>query len=918
VESARGIARVVALLLVAAALPLAAPTAAAAACPPWCALDTFDDRVNGSLRSQGPWVTNQPGATDGAWATDDVPAGFSGKAFANQPGGIEYRSNAYATLGSTLAVANGTTGTLFLEFQTDDLATTSVNIGLSDVANPALGFDTTGRPLNYPDFEVQIRIDGQGLTVMDGGTFRVLSNLSIASDARYRVWLVADNQTDTFQVHVQRAGGSRVRAAAGTRNTFAFRNGTSGALGTYLNLNTRSPVPTSVTWVDNLHLADGSVLTDPSPAFEQVLDLENLATGAVNGKDGWSGSAPGASIAADATESGNQVLRMSGPNLRAHRATSTIAEGATGTLFFRMRRTGAVDVNAGLSDQSSPTAFTAYEVQANVQGTSTLNARDGGAFAPAGTFPDQAWQCFWLVADTAANSYELHARGGPYATRVQLPEGAAEDFGFRNGANAAALARLLVMTGGSSPGAVVLDDLAVDADGRNLRIPSGDAGDCPGTGGGGGDEPLDDPIPGDIAFSGTGITLTPFSTIPASSGSVPRARINHLGELPDGSGRLAVPDLRGDLWLLNAAGTTSTRYTDLDAVFPDFVDGPNLGTGFGFVAFHPQFGSNGRFYTVHTEAGAALGSKSPDLPGPADPVVHGVLTEWTASNPAAATFAGTRREVLRVGFDTFLHGIQEIGFDPTLAPGETGHGLLYVALGDGEENPNWTDGPLDLGVPQGKVLRIDPRGTNGAGGGYGIPSSNPFVGRAGALGEIYLLGLRNPHRFTWDPADGQLFVSNIGEANIDCVYRARAGDDYGWNVRECGFRFEKSDPSNVYAARADDGYVDPVAAYDHGEGRAIAGGFVYRGADVPALAGHYVFGDIVSGRVFAAPVRDMVRGGPLATIDELRLHDGAGNQVTLPQLTGSSRVDLRFGADADGELYVLSKANGRIWRVGPR
>ncbi|HEY6424063.1 MAG TPA: hypothetical protein VIY28_12610, partial [Pseudonocardiaceae bacterium] len=122
------------------------------------------------------------------------------------------------------------------------------------------------------------------------------------------------------------------------------------------------------------------------------------------------------------------------------------------------------------------------------------------------------------------------------------------------------------------------------------------------------------------------------------------------------------------------------------------------------------------------------------------------------------------------------------------------------------------------------------------------------------------------------------------------------------------------------------GYTYPVAAYQHNPppgwpcdkdiGHAVIGGFVYHGDSVPDLRGKYVFGDGVDGRVFYTDASEMRRGDKnLAKIHEFRLLDGTGKQVTMQNLAGDSRVDLRFGSGGDGELYILSKANGKIWKV---
>jgi glucose/arabinose dehydrogenase len=231
------------------------------------------------------------------------------------------------------------------------------------------------------------------------------------------------------------------------------------------------------------------------------------------------------------------------------------------------------------------------------------------------------------------------------------------------------------------------------------------------------------------------------------------------------------------------------------------------------------------------------------------------------------------------------------------------------------------------GLVPDEVRRIDPRGTNSANGHYGIPADNPFVGQSGTMGEFYAMGMRDPHRFSWDPADGRMFLGHIGEHDIEGVYDLRAGDNLGWSDREGAFVFDRQERCNLYPLPANDaqfGYDYPVAAFDHNAaqlpcgsdaGHAIVGGFVYRGDALPALRGKYVFGDLVDGRVFYTNAADMVRGAGLAPLCQLRIVNSGGTQTTMQSLAGDNRVDMRLGLDHAGELYVLSKANGRLWKV---
>ena len=173
-----------------------------------------------------------------------------------------------------------------------------------------------------------------------------------------------------------------------------------------------------------------------------------------------------------------------------------------------------------------------------------------------------------------------------------------------------------------------------------------------------------------------------------------------------------------------------------------------------------------------------------------------------------------------------------------------------------------------------------------------------------------------------------MFLGNIGQHRIESVYEVRAGDNFGWSEREGPFVFRNDDPDcNVYPLPRDDGrfgYTYPVAAYDHNVspdapcrdvGVAVIGSFVYRGDDVPELRGTYVFGDDVDGSLYSTDASQMRSGSKLAPISQLMLYDETGQRVTMQDLAGDDRVDLRFGQDGDGALYILSKANGTIWKV---
>lgn len=296
-----------------------------------------------------------------------------------------------------------------------------------------------------------------------------------------------------------------------------------------------------------------------------------------------------------------------------------------------------------------------------------------------------------------------------------------------------------------------------------------------------------------------------------------------------------------------------------------------------------------------------------------------MLTEWKATDPNASSFSGTSRELLRVNMVSGIHGVQEIAFDPLLKPGDKDYGLLYVGVGDG--------GSVEGGYPfltrgagriWGTILRIDPGGKNSANGHYGIPPDNPFVKNLQdkVSGEVYAYGFRNPHRISWTKS-GEMLACNIGQTNIESVNLILPGHDYGWPVREGSFLIDpQGDLSRIYPLPANDAdfkITYPVAEFDHDEGNAISGGFEYQGKEIPKLKGKYLFGDIPSGRLFYIETAD-IKQGKQTPIKEWKLSLN-GSPETFRQVLGNSRVDLHFGRDARGELYILTKLDGKLYKL---
>jgi hypothetical protein len=471
------------------------------------------------------------------------------------------------------------------------------------------------------------------------------------------------------------------------------------------------------------------------------------------------------------------------------------------------------------------------------------------------------------------------------------------------------------------------------------------------------------PIPQPIVKRGLAVEIKDLVRLPDSRGLRPPdqdvspagfARVSYVRDLPDG--RRFVNDSRGFLYVIGANNQPQV-YANVAAAFPHAVYN-RLESGFiGFV-FHPDFGSNGLFYTVHGERGPG-NPKSPDFipPGyePGDVTYHNVITEWQAKSPAANVFDGTRRELLRAAHvvANLTHPMGAVEFNPWARPGDPDYGLLYTSGSDhgfsngGGPNANNPDQTQRLDSIITAILRFDPRSPKVSGGvkglgDYTIAMANKFAadGDPKTLGEIYAYGFRNAHRLSWD-TDGTLFASDIGMNHVEEINIVRNGENYGWMKRE-GY-WENGRPRggalnqlfplsvDVLEGREKDGFTYPVAIYDHDEGRAVTDGFVYRGR-ITALRGKFVFGDIQNGRLFAADVAEMKKaddGIPrtVAAIEEIQLYvrDVSGNRedVTLQELINRtmgesiSRADLHISRTGDGELLITSRQDGMIRTLVP-
>lgn len=393
---------------------------------------------------------------------------------------------------------------------------------------------------------------------------------------------------------------------------------------------------------------------------------------------------------------------------------------------------------------------------------------------------------------------------------------------------------------------------------------------------------LEDPIPRNIPQGAIQVALEPVASGMTAPNWGIASPVHHK--------RLYVVDQDGILWAVNLANDSKWVFLDLSALLVElgaFGPGTFDERGFLGVAFHPDYAHNGLLYTYTSEPAQGPADFS-TLPPGTTANHHSVIREWQVPHPrkhASVVDPDSTRILMTIAQPQFNHnaGAMNFGRDD----------MLYIALGDGGAGDDQGVGHSPQGNGQdttnllGDIIRIDPAGSNSANGQYGIPADNPFLSKAGFLPEIYAYGFRNPFRFSFDKLTGRLWVGDVGQNDIEEVNVVRKGRNYGWRIKEGTFLFDANGTGPGFVTERSPGrpfgLSDPIAEYDHDDGVAVIGGFVYRGKKVPALKGLYLFAETI-GRVFyVRPGRDIFEAldGPLdASV-------------------------LGMGQDDAGELYVM-------------
>ncbi len=337
--------------------------------------------------------------------------------------------------------------------------------------------------------------------------------------------------------------------------------------------------------------------------------------------------------------------------------------------------------------------------------------------------------------------------------------------------------------------------------------------------------------------------------------------VTHAG---DGSGRLFIVEQGGRILVAENGRVRATPFLNIR----DKINTSGSERGLLSVAFHPDYKNNGTFFVNYTAKGDGAT----------------VIERYRVSGDANVADANSAQVILKFAQPEPNHNGGMMAFGPD--------GYLYIGTGDGGgggDQHGAIGNGQKLDTLLGKILRVDVNADA-----YQIPANNPFVAQANAKPEIWAYGLRNPWRFSFDRAAGDLYVADVGqnayeEVNFQAA-DSRGGENYGWRLMEGTHCYNP-------AQNCDNGQlVKPIAEYSHDLGCSVTGGYVYRGQMFPWLVGQYLFADYCTGIAWAS-ARD------------------ANNTWQTRQVGKFDDTISSFGQDENGELYVVGHGSGTIYKL---
>ncbi len=330
----------------------------------------------------------------------------------------------------------------------------------------------------------------------------------------------------------------------------------------------------------------------------------------------------------------------------------------------------------------------------------------------------------------------------------------------------------------------------------------------------------------------------------------------------DGSDRIFVVEKAGRIYTFENNSQTSSANLFLD--ISDRVDSSASEKGLLGLAFHPDFTGNGLFYVNYTNRNQT------------------VVACYQTNLQQSVGIPGSEEILMTFPQPFANHNGGCLAFGPD--------GLLYIATGDGGSGGDPQGNAQNLSSLLGKILRIDvDKFTPGLA--YGIPQDNPLAGNSsGSRQEIYAYGLRNPWKFSFD-RNGRLWAADVGQNTMEEIDIIHKGGNYGWNIMEGSLCY----PATNNCER--EGLELPVWEYRHPLGQSITGGYVYYGTSLPGLNGAYIYGDYVTGRIWA------LRADP-------------GQPLVNVELLDSQLHISSFGIDQNGEIYIVD-LGGKIYTLQP-
>ena len=332
-----------------------------------------------------------------------------------------------------------------------------------------------------------------------------------------------------------------------------------------------------------------------------------------------------------------------------------------------------------------------------------------------------------------------------------------------------------------------------------------------------------------------------------------------------GTNRLVVVEVNGKLWSFEnsplADKSERDLFADLKTIDPQF----NLAYG---LTFHPKFADNRYCYISYV-----LQPKTPE----GTRVSRFKVTE---TDPPRLDLAS---EEIVITWISGGHNGAHLQFGPD--------GCLYISTGDGGESfpPDGRNTGQDNSDLLANILRIDVDHPE-PGKLYRIPADNPFVATPGTRGEIWAYGLRNPWKMCFDPADGSLWVGDVGWEMWEMIYRIERGGNYGWSI------VEARQPVHHERERGPTPILPPTVEHSHIEARSITGGYFSQTPRLPELRGAYIYGDYVTGKIWA------VR------------HDH-GKVTSREELVDTPLQIASFGLDRTGEVYIVDHPGGGLYRL---